>query len=168
MSTAVNLTEKTSDLILDYIKANIAQALAEVRVDRAGDKSASTEVPKTYFNYSPVKGFRLPAVVLVFDEIDFRLDQGQNFINSDMSAVLSVAVEAKDQDELTRKSWRYQDAIYKLMNRATFSEPDLKFTVLVEKARYSNDAVMQSDANTQSNFAKEVAFDLTIKQYQQD
>lgn len=163
----INLTERIVYILLDHIRDNIEASLTDLRTDRA-DASVNTELPKTYFPYAPAQGFRCPTVSIIADNFDFKLDKGQNFIDGTLSAYCSVCIEDRTQEKLQKKAWRYQDALYKILNRQDFEGPNYKFIVTITGARYSGDAIMKADGITESVFRKEVALDLEIESYQQD
>ncbi len=165
--SSVNLTEVVVTTILDYLKINMPTALADVRTERM-DPSVNTEIPKEYFNYAPAHGFRCPAITMVADNIDFHLERGQNFVSAIIAGVCSVCVEDKDQNNLTKKSWRYQDALFSILNRQHFDVDGVRMIIKIIRLRYSNDGIMKNDGVSQSVFQKEVALDLEIEVYQND
>ncbi len=165
--SSVNLTELAVTTIIDYLKTSMPTALADVRTERM-DPSVNTEIPKEYFNYAPAHGFRCPAISVIADNIDFHLERGQNFVSAIIAGVCSVCIEDKTQDNLTKKSWRYQDALFSTLNRQHFEVDNVKFIIKVIRARYSNDGIMKNDGVSQSVFQKEVALDLEIEIYQND
>lgn len=165
--SSVNLTAVTVNTLLDYLKINMPAALAAVRVERA-DSSVNTEIPKSYFKYSPTHAFQCPAIVVVADNVDFHLERGQNFISAILTGVASVCVEDRTQDNLTEKAWRFQDAMFSILNRQQFVVENIKMIVKIVRIRFSNDATMKNDGVSQSVFQKEVALDLEIEIYQND
>lgn len=165
--SSVNLTEVVVTTIIEYLKTTMPTALADVRTERV-ESSVNTEIPKEYFNYVPAHGFRCPAIAMVADNIDFHLERGQNFVSAIMTGVCSVCVEDKTQDNLVKKSWRYQDALFSTLNRQSFDVNGVKFVIKIVRCRYSNDGIMKNDGVAQSVFQKEVALDLEIEVYQND
>lgn len=165
--SAVNLTERITYETIALIQANIATALSEVRAERV-DPSVNTELPKSYFPYAPSHAFQCPAVSVIADNIDFHLERGQNFLDATVAALCSVCVEDKTQKDLQKKAWRYQDALFQILNRAQIEGPEFKFIIKVTRARYSSDNTMKADPTSQSVFQKEVVLDLEIESYQND
>jgi hypothetical protein len=164
---ARNITEQVVYRIRDYLRQEMPGALARVRADRS-DAAVNTEVPKAYFVYSPTQAFQTPAVVIVIDDVDMTLEKGQNFISCEQTGMISFTVEERDLERLQRKAWRYQDAGFEVIDRYVADGADYKFTVRVEKMRFSEDFTMKGDSNTQSIFRKEVVLDIRVFHFQQE
>lgn len=169
--SANNLAEIAVDLIEAHIKANIGTALTEVRTARA-DAFVTTEVPQSYFIYpKPTPwGYRCPAVFVIVENIDFKLDRGQNHINSRMKINVAVLVEDKDLDHLTVKAYRYQAALNKILEETALSDAALtvRYIVKVIRAEYSTVySNAQRDGDPQGAFRKEVLLELEVEDFEQ-
>lgn len=156
------LLEGTVDLILAKIKADIATALADVRTERA-DAKVSTEPPSTesYFRYYPAKAFKAPAVFVVGEEMGARHDEkGGNFITGLASVTVSVVVEDRDEERLTRKAFRYMSALHQILEQINLQDTGGKLKLFVRVERVVNGATYtkadQRDL-AESVFRREVA-----------
>lgn len=168
--TPVNITEQVVMDIKDYIKSNIASALVDVRTDR--DSSVNTEVPKEYFIASQMHAFRTPAIFIIADNVEFNNDQGPNYIDATLKIIVSVVVEEKDLEKLAKKSWRYQDALFKLLNQTTFGNESgavvkYMFNTRVNNIYFSEDFSFKDEGDSLSVFNKEVALELSVELQQQ-
>ena len=164
---ARNITEQVVYLIRDRLRQEMPQALQRVRADRS-DAAVNTEVPKSYFVYAPVQAFLTPAVIVICDNVDMKLEKGQNFINCEQTGMISFVVEERDLERLQRKAWRYQDAGFEVIDRWVAEGADFKFTVRIERMRFSEDLSMKGDAQTESVFRKEVVLDFRVYHFQQE
>jgi hypothetical protein len=168
MNSAPNLIEKPTDMIMAFIKANIAEALTEIRNER-GNYVVSTEPPPTqsYFIYEGAMAYQAPGVFVVAQKNQTRLDRGQSFTNSQARYCISVVVEDKEKELLSRKSWRYQDALYGMLHETEIRDdvsPITKIAIKVIEQRFSNN--FASGNEQQKTFRKEVAFDCDVEIWQ--
>lgn len=166
--SANNLSEIAVDLITAHIESNIATALSEIRTARA-DAFVSTEVPQSYFIYPQAYGYRTPAVFVIAENIDFRLDRGPNMINAKIKINVTVLVEEKDLTRLTVKTYRYQAALCKILQqtRLTASDNSVTYIVKVIRAEYSPiyTNAQQADDPTGA-FRKEVLLECEVEDYE--
>lgn len=146
--------------IRDFIKANIAQALADVRTDH-GDGKVTTEPPKSYYIYDNIVGYTTPAVVITGDRISFKLDRGQNFIAATCTVYVSILVEDRTSELLTYKTWRYADAMHAVLDQAQIEVENIKNVVKVIEIEYSN--TFQNKTQREFPFAKEVMLTLEVE-----
>lgn len=138
MST--HLVEIAVDLIETQIKNNIAAALLEVRTQRA-DAYVTTETPKSYFNYQPSKAYATPAVFIIPENIDFKKDRGANHVNATAKINVAVIVEDQSSDKLVARAWRYQAALYSLLDQVPLTTADntFKIVVIVKRAEFTEE-----------------------------
>lgn len=166
---AIKLTEGAVTLMLSYIQANIAGALQKVRDDRPDDL-VTTEVPKTYFIYPKAKGFKTPAVFVIAEDFDFRAQEmGANFLSGSIRINVSVLLEDRNRDLLTKRCWRYQAALYNLLaqTQLTSSDNALKIVSIVKRARYSPlYSTARNEESTEAMFRKEVLLECDIDHYE--
>lgn len=154
--------------IMNHIKANIAQALADVRAEYLGNEKGkvTTEVPVDYFIFDKAIGYRTPAVFVLGDDVDFRLDKGQNFISALCKVYVSVLVEDRDAELLMLKCWRYSDAMHEILDQAVIEVPadNIKNVIKVSKMEYSN--TFQAKSSVEGPFRKEVMLTLDVEHYE--
>lgn len=172
MSTIAHfLAEKTCELMIQRIKDNISTALAEVS-DLWGDNQVALGVPRQYFVYE-AKGFMAPAVFVIADSMDFQLQRGANFICATVQVNVSVVVENKDLNNLTRQAYRYQAAIHKILAQEPIigldaqNNPRVKITTKVERAEFSpifTDS--QEENNPKGVFRKEVWLSCSVEHWE--
>ena len=123
---ARKLTETDLKLIMAYIKANIATALAAIRVDRA-DPIVTTEPPpsESYFIFQKAKGYRCPAIFVEDAGMDFRqAEKKANHINALSSINVTVKVQDRKKYLLTIKALRYQAALHQLLDQTPLANSD--------------------------------------------
>lgn len=163
----VQLVEKTRQLVLDIIKANIDSALAAIRVDR-NDPIVTTEPPKSYFIYDGAHTYQCPAVFAVVDSIEFPEERtGANHVNAVVKLYLSIVVEDREADKLTIKSERYQAALFAILHWATLQDnaKNTKIWVRVARCQFSP-LYTKKRGEAQGEFRKEVSLELEIKHFE--
>lgn len=158
------MIEKDVDLILEYVQANLPAALAAVRAQRA-DKLVTTENPQSYFIYPKARGYKTPAVFVIGEAMDFNQEGfGSNFVPAVSTVNVSVLVEDRNADLLTRKVYRYLSALHEVLEQATLQSSDDEVKIFVRVSRsqisplYSN-----SDKESETVFRKEAALYLTVE-----
>lgn len=156
--------------IVDFIKANIAQALADIRTDR-GDSKVQTEIPKDYLIYENAIGYRVPAIFVIGDNVDFQLVKGQNFISSKNTIYVSALLDDRTAELLTYKAWRYQDALHQILDQAEIEIPEskIKNVIKVVKAEFSNTFKLkaQNPGEDKNPFRKEVMLTLEVEHFEE-
>jgi hypothetical protein len=160
------LAEGDVTLITAYIKANIDAALAGVRAQWA-DALVTTESPQSYFIYRKAQGYKLPAVFVIHDEMDFRIaDMKANFINGKSTIAVSVLVEDKDEFLLTKKAFRYQQALHYVLDQAQMvsNAGGLKLICVVYRHTFSPHWTTGEDNSEDGvNFRKEVVLECQVE-----
>lgn len=166
--SANNLSEIAVDLIIAKIKADIPAALAAVRTARA-DAAVVTSPPRTYFTYPKAWGYNLPAIFVIVENIDFRLDRGPNHISALQKINVSLLVEDKDLENLTIKAYRYQAALQRVLQQARLTPTDnsVVYIVKVVRAEYSPIYTnAQKENDTGGVFRKEVLLECEVEDYE--
>ena len=166
---ARNVTESTVTMIRSHIKANIAAALAAVRVERA-DQKVTTEPPQDYFVYERAHGFKTPCVFIIVSNGDLMKSRGPNSIMATLRVNISVVVEDRDQDRLSLKAWRYQDALFEVLDNTQIvsSGGDVKLTVVPQSFSYSPSFTADNDPKSSTNtFRKEVLVECDVHHFEQ-
>lgn len=164
---ATSLAEFTVDGILSEIKTNISAALGAVRSDRA-DAAVTTEPPAEYFNYEKIIGYKTPAIVVVAGEIDFRLQNGPNSVNSMVKVYVSCVLEDRIATNLTLKTYRYSDALYHCLNRAHIVDSNKNRQSIVKVTRMDFSKLVDNKSNVTSPFRKEVMLTLEVENYESE
>lgn len=167
--SARKLAEGTVDLMLQCIKTNIAAALDAVQAD-APDHTVTTEPPRSYFIYSGAKGFRCPAVWVMAEEFDFRQqEKGANFIDALARINVSVLLEDRNTELLTRRCWRYQSALHTVLDETQLTTTDnkLKIVVVIRRATFLPTYSNTVDKNSpEAVFRKEVLLECDVDHYE--
>lgn len=164
---ATSLAEFTVNGVTSQIKSNISAALANVRSDRA-DGAVTTEPPAEYFIYEKIIGYKTPAIVVVAGEIDFRLRDGQNSVNSMVKVYVSCVLEDRIADNLTLKTYRYSDALYSCLNRAHIVDVPKNRQSIVKVTRMDFSKMVDNKSNVTSPFRKEVMITLEVENYESE
>ena len=163
-----DLVEVSINLVESYIKSKIAAALASVRTDRS-DSVVSTEVPKNYYLYSSAITYRCPSVFIIPTDVDFVQTNGSNHVNAIIKTRVAVVVEDKDMLLLNKKVWRYQSALFKILNQTTLTSTDskVKIVTVVQRATFSPEfTIAQQKDNPQGMYQKEVALEIDVRHFE--
>ena len=165
---ARHLVETAVNLIQAKIKADIAGALSDIRINR-GDALVTTEQPQSYFITESAQGFRAPAIFIIPEEMNMSLDRGANHINAAIKINITVVVEDRDTTRLAIKAWRYQAALDQVLQLQSLTSADLAVTIKtkVDTALFGQIYTASQEAgNTQGVFRKEVSLSLTVEHYE--
>lgn len=160
------LVETTTRLIKNFVQANIALALQEVSQDRP-DQKVSTEPFKSYFIYPNAKGYQAPCCFVLANEIDFRTTEKQaNYISASVRTYVVAIVEDRREDELTVKSWRYQAALYGLLDQLQLTDTDekVKLVCIVKRSDFSRIETTGNGSGT--GFRREIVLDLEVEHWE--
>jgi len=165
----LRIMEGTVLPIQALIQRDIAAQLAIVSADRP-DNRVSMEPPKDYFIFDNAIGYRCPAIFIIGDSVDLALDRGQNFISSKNTVYVSALIEDRNADLLTLKCWRYQDALFALLDQAHIDVvgANIKNVIKVIKIEYSNtfQAKAQKPGESDNPFRKEVMLTLEVEHFE--
>lgn len=164
------LSDVTKNLIIKYIQAGLPAVLASVAADTA-DGKVSLPSPKhnSYFTYPNAKAYDAPAVFVIVDKFDFRVNErGQNHVNAVVDVNVAIVVEDKTAELLVLKTDRYLDALYEILNNAHIDDAGnkVRLVIVVTRASFSpeyTDAGMKD--SSQGRFRKEVHFECEVQHY---
>lgn len=166
------LAEAAVGLIKDAIKANITDALAQVR-SYWHDGKVTTEVPPTesYFIYPNAHGYRCPAIFIIDQgPHDFRQGSTQsNFINASLSINVSVKIEDRDAYKLTLKAWRYASALHSILEQANLVSSDKTVKIVVKVVRMKPGplyTLANDEADSTAQFFKEYELYCDVEFYE--
>lgn len=151
------LAEGQVALIISYIQANIGAVLDAIAAASPERPIVSLENPKNYFVIEKPQGYQLPAVFVMLPDLDFRISEMKaNFINAVGKTVVIVWVEDQDEELLTYKAWRYQSALYAVLDQATIISTDglLKLKPVIQHAEFSNTQEYVSEQSPGARFRK--------------
>lgn len=166
---AYKLAETVVELIEDAIKTNIAQALSDIRTERA-DASVTTEPPREYFRYEEAQVYRPPAVFTIINSQDIR-DQstGANHVNAYSQVDVAVVVEDRIKRLTVLKSWRYQAALMQILHQSALTNTDgsVKVFIRVQRCRFSGIVNIKDDTKPETVFRKEVSLELHVEHVEQ-
>lgn len=167
---APKLTETTVNLINDYLQTNIATALTNVRTER-NDPIVTTEPPREYFIYPRAHGYRPPAIFIICEAFDFRLETGPNFINGLAKINVTALVEDIDRTRVTIKCWRYQAALSQLLDNTQLTSSDNLVRIVTKQVRHSfsplyTDMKVKNPEDPGVVFRQEVAIELEVEHYE--
>jgi len=168
--SSLGLEEIASNLILSTIKANIAQALADVRTDYA-DPTVTIPVPATnsYFIYPYPMGYRPPFIQLIASAYRKMGNRGANHVNGQIDFDLSVIVEDTRGDNCMKQTYRYRAALQKILDQTNLTNvtPSVKLVVLVNTADFSELYLVKPvDGESVKAFRREVNLKLLVEVYE--
>lgn len=166
--SAVQITEKTRNLILTQIKANIAAELAAMIADRS-DPSVNLDPPLSYFIFDGAHTYQCPAIFVVVDGAEIPDDIiGPNHVNAKVRVYVTVAVEGQDEGGLTIKCDRYQAALFKILQWQTLVDipNNVKIKILVKRFQFSPLYTKRRTQDNMGNFRKEVVLELEVKHFE--
>lgn len=159
---ARNLVEPATDLITDYIQANIAAALAQVRSARDSIDNLGIPTPmfREFFIARNYSALQPPAYFVVCDDIDFKKEQrGSNFINATAHYTIAAIAEGQTNEDVARATWRYQAAFSQILDntRLTSTDGTFRIVLIVRSADFSEEYdVSQQAGNPAKRWRKEV------------
>ncbi len=163
------LVETDIMLMKAYMKANMPQALADVRTQRA-DKLVTTEPPTDYYIYPKAQGYRTPCVFIIPERIDFKKTERQaNFIDGITRVNVTVLIEDRDAERLYIKAWRYQAALQGILDGTQLTSADqrVKITIVVMNAAFSPlYSTSQDPSAPNAVFRKEVSLECDVYHYE--
>lgn len=172
-----HLTEWTVNLVTEQIKNNIQGVLVGVNLvlgnnePLMGEPLMSFEPPRDYYTYPKAMGYRTPAVFVIADRIDFqKREKAANYINANIRLNVSVLIEDKDADRITRKAYRYQSALHEVLDQVQLFSGDgaLKITVVVQNAAFSPLYSNTDDPSAPGSvYRKEVSLELDCYAYEE-
>ena len=165
MSNWAQLAEGASNLLVSFIQQNISGALDVVGAN-VGIPQVMLDNPKSYFIYEQPQAYECPAVFVVIDEQDFKVQERKpNSINAEDVFNISVVVEDQDADLLTYKAWRYQSALFNILNLATITASDssLVLKCVVYRAKFSQ---VYSQKQEGGKFRKEIMLECRIAHFE--
>lgn len=164
--SARQLAERVVDLVTTQIKSNIDTVLAGIRADR-NDPRISTEKPASYYISDRISmALKTPAVFVICKDIDFQKEiKGANHVNARVNLQVSVIVEDRDSEIMTRRSYRYLSAMHECLDQITMvgANNKIKIETIVDRANFS--PVFTSD-DERGAFRKEVVLDVTAFSYE--
>lgn len=166
-----HLLEGDVDLILAHLKSNMATALTSLRAERA-DAAVSTEPPHhtSYFTYYPAMAYNAPAVFVIGETMDLRqADKGANTIAGLAYITVAAIVEDKDQTRLTRKAFRYMNALHSLLDFTQLVNSGGTLKTHVRVARVENGETYASADkrdDPEKVFRKEIALYCEVEHFE--
>ena len=171
MSTNRHLVEPASDLLVDYIEANIAAALTSIRADRNAVQNLGlpTPIPREYFIARSYMALQTPAIFVVCDSIDFKKDRGANHINATAKYGIAAISEGLNTEDVTRITWRYQAALSQILDNLSLTSADNTFSirVIVKSAEFLEEYDTSSQGNnTAKRWRKGVQLKCDVEFYE--
>lgn len=169
---ARHLTEWVIDLITDQIKTALGSELAAINTALPANAPVlSLEMPRDYFTFPRAVGYRTPAVFVIADRIDFQKAEKQsNFINANVRVNVTVLIEDKDADRITRKAYRYQSALQSALDEVQLLSGDgaQKIVCVVQGAAFSPLYSSTDDPNAPGAvYRKEVSLEIDAFTFEQ-
>lgn len=164
------LAETTVSMIMSYLETNLPTCLAHVRASDFTNRfldSVTTEPPRSYFVYPRIKGYTLPAVMVIIDQFDFRPGEKKaNHVNAAARCGISCFLEDRDEERLTIKAYRYLDAFYEcLAQQEIVSTTDnVKLIVVINRAMFTPHYTVAGQ-DPMGIFRKELQLECSVEHY---
>ncbi len=158
------LAEGAVELMISTIKAHISGALDTVG-SAVGIPQVSLENPKSYFIYEQPQDFDCPAIFVIMDDLDFKIEERKsNFVNAQDRINVAVTVEDQDMDLLTIKAWRYLSALHSVLDNTTMTSTNSKLVLkcVVYRARFSDVYSRQEPNGPGGKFRKEMMLECGV------
>ena len=167
MANVPELLESTIRLIEAKIRADITQALEDLRTLRP-DEQVKTTPPLSYFIYSDPKAYRTPAVFILTENnpMDFNLVEGPNHVSATVPVDIFVLLESQSSERLTIRAWRYLSAIYGILDQATLTSVSGNVTLKVKITRATISPSFAKTEKRGSDFRKEVELELEVEHWE--
>lgn len=162
---AYRMAEVAANLIEAQIKANIADALQNIR-DLQTDGKVTTEPPRDYFQYEDAIGYRAPVVFTIVRGINVRnSEMAANHINALDDILVAVVVEDRVKSRVTTKAYRYQAALMQVLHLASLTSADsaTKLFVRAKEFNFSGIADIKNENDQTNIFRKEVSLSLDVE-----
>lgn len=166
--SAAQLSEKTRNLILNQIKANIAAELKAIRTDR-GDSKATLEAPKHYFIFDDPIVLQTPAIIVYVDSGEtIDKEKGQNFVNARLKVMVAVVLEGQEAGNLTIACERYQAALFQILHWKDLVDTTNNVKLWVRVARFKFSPTFERERKNEglASFRKEVSLELDCEHYE--
>lgn len=162
------LVEGSRGLIISYLQANLGAQL-DIVAANVTQPLMTLENPVQYFIFPKAKGLRLPAVFVICDDFDFRIQEmNSNFINAKAKFKISIYVEDQDEDILTYKTDRYLSALHQCLDESDIVSSDnkLKIKVIVTNATFSPLYSRTEGSGDGGKFRKEIMLLCDVDHYE--
>lgn len=140
MSAPFKLTEGMVNQIIAAIQTQIGPALDAV-AGAVTRPSVSLETPFSYFTYAKPQGYKVPAIFVLSDDMDFKIQEHKaNFISAVGKVNVSVVVEDQEAESTLYKAWRYQSALHYVLDEAVLTTADQKLVnkIIVYHHKFSD------------------------------
>jgi hypothetical protein len=160
------LPEVAINLVKDFTKDNIQAALTAIRLDR-DDPSASTEAFQAYYTNPVLNPLKFPALFFLVQSIDFQKSVKQaNYVNARITAQVIGVIEDRTSNILTKRVWRYMDAVHSILDGVGLQSDNNKLKIVVYPERATFSEVYGQNKESSDAFRQEFTLDLTIECYE--
>jgi len=179
------LLEGVERSIVAYIKANIEQALLDVRTRSPNVEpdeqnpfyyQVNVTTPRTYFTYADGKDYLCPAIFVIGKNIDMRQEEkAGNFITGLAEVQVTCVVEDKTSAMCNSFAYRYASALHSILDLANLeiigdlTPPQGVAKYFVRVSRLENsDLFTNTEDKTRSTsiFRKEIALYLKVEHFE--
>ena len=148
---ARHLVEPARDMIIAFIRANIAPALAAVESDRNAvfNYGVPLPSPREYFISKNWLALQPPSVFVVCESGDFKKTRGANHINATAKFGIVAVVEAQTSDVSTRMADRYIAAFSQILDNLKLTSADNTFSmkIIAQGFEFSEDYTVSTQKN---------------------
>lgn len=162
----VNLAEIAVYMIRGKLQADLPAVLARIQDER--DFVVTLSKPAEYFISEKKQILKLPAIFLIPDSIDFQLEKGPNHPNALINMRLTIVTEDRNEDHLTIQCYRYQSALYDILNGAQLTDTTSNQTIVIKvmQANFYPIYSAPDENTTRGVFRKEVSLTLEINDFE--
>ena len=154
--------EKTVQMIIDKLKLSLPAQLSATTIDTDGTVSLTN--PYSYFISEQYAGYKVPAIYVVAQDSTENIAKPSNYINATDTVEIIIEAEGRNENDLTRASWRYVRSVYQTLNLEELIDTSFKIKIKVVGSTYSPLLVNVTDERRQ--FRKEGRLTLKVERYE--
>lgn len=172
MSGGIYLADLIPQQIEAYLATNMASALS---AESAAWPDGITPLvpPEQYYHYEEASPPQCPALYVLQDQIDYRLDaKGANHINALAIVRCGVIIEEFHQSDAARAARRWANVLHKILNEAVIDySPSgtvlARQIVKVRRTMFSDTFKKDAAASSESGpWRKEFVHELEVEHYE--
>jgi len=165
MSFKISISESMVDLIIKRIQENIKPELDGIAAEK-NDPTLVLQEPQSYFIFENAINLTCPAIYVLVNDVDFKNERGQNFIDAQEHVQISVVFEAPTEDKCVRGLWRYVDALFNVLDHWQLSTPDNRSKNVLIQTGVAYTGLVKTADQQQNIFRKEAMLTFNVEHWE--